>query len=72
MKAYRLKCDTYSLKTKVSERFSGTSVCAAKKVSWESCADALRALNLPYQQRRDSDKRRQLTADVEDIANHGL
>ena len=34
---------------------------------WESCADALRALNLPYQQRRDSDKRRQLTADVEDI-----
>ena len=67
VKAYHLKGDTNSLKTKISERFSGASVCAAKKVLWESCADALRALNLPYQQRRDSDKRRQLTADVEDI-----
>ena len=50
VKAYRLKGDTNSLKTKISERFSGASVCAAKKVLWESCADALRALNLPYQQ----------------------
>ena len=66
VKAYRLKGDTNSLKTK-NERFSGASVCAAKKVLWESCADALRALNLPYQQRRDSDKRRQFTADIEDI-----
>ena len=67
VKAYRLKGDTNSLKIKISERFSAASVCVAKKVLWESCADALRALNLPYQQRRDSDKRRQLTADIEDI-----
>ena len=67
VKAYHLKGDTNSLKTKISKHFSGASVCAAKKVLWESCADALRALNLPYQQRRDSDKCRQLTADIEDI-----
>ena len=34
---------------------------------WESCAQALRSLSLPYQQRRDSDKRKQLTADIEDL-----
>ena len=34
---------------------------------WDSCAEALRSLNLPFQQRRDSDKRKQITADVEDL-----
>ena len=34
---------------------------------WDSCAQPLRSLNLPYQQQRDSDKRRQLTADIEDL-----
>ena len=56
VKAYRLKGDNNSLKIKVYERFSGASVSAAKKLLCDSCAQALRSLNVPYQQRRDSDK----------------
>ena len=67
VKAYRLKGDLKSLKSNISERFCGASVSAAKKLLWDSCDDAFRALNLPYQQRRDSDKRKQLTADIEDL-----
>ena len=55
------------MKKKIAERFSGASISAAKKMLWDSCAQALRSLNLPYQQRRDSDKRKQLTADIEDL-----
>ena len=56
-----------SLKIKSGERFSGAPISAAKKLLWDSCAQALRSLNLSYQQRRDSDKRKQLTADIEDL-----
>ena len=49
------------------ERFSGAAVFTAKILLWDSCAEALRSLNLPFQQRRDSDKRKQITADVEDL-----
>ena len=67
VKAYRLKGDLNSLKTNISECFCGASVSAAIKLLWESCDDAFRALNLPYQQQRDSDKRKQLTADIQDL-----
>ena len=67
VKAFRLRGDKESLKSKMCERFSGAAVCTAKKLLWDSCAEALRSLNLPFQQRRDSDKRKQITADVEDL-----
>ena len=38
-----------------------------KKLLWDSCAEALRSLNLFFQQRRDSDKQKQITADIEDL-----
>ena len=67
VKAYRLKGDKKFLEKKYGERFSGASISAANKLLWDSCAQALRSFNLPYQQRRDSDKRKQLTADIEDL-----
>ena len=67
MKAYRLKGDKTSLKVKICERFSGDSISFAKTFLWDSCTLALRSLHLPYQQRRDSDKGKQLTADIKDL-----
>ena len=67
MKAFRLRGDKESLKSMVCECFSGAAVFTAKLLLWDSCAEALRSLNLPFQQRRDSDKRKQITADVEDL-----
>ena len=55
------------MKIKIGGRFSGASISAAKTLLWDSCAQALRSFNLPYQQRRDSDKRKQLAADIEDL-----
>ena len=55
------------MKIKIGGRFSGASISAAKRLLWDSCAQALRSFNLPYQQRRDSDKRKQLAADIEDL-----
>ena len=59
------KGDTNSLKIK---KLVSVSVSAAKQLLWDSCAQALRSFNLPYQQRRDSDKRKQFTADIEDLS----
>ena len=67
VKAYCLKGDKNSLKVKLCEHFSGGSISSAKKLLWDSCALPLRSLHLPYQQRRDSDKHKQLTADIEDL-----
>jgi hypothetical protein len=59
-----LKGGKNSLKIIIGERFSGAYISAAKKLLWDSCVQALRSFNLPYQQRRDSYKRKQLTADI--------
>ena len=64
VKAYRLKGDKNSLKVKICEPFSGDSI---KKIALGFLCSSLRSLHLPYQQRRDSDKRKQLTADIEDL-----
>ena len=67
IKAFRLRSDTDSLKRVVADRFSCAAVASAKKVLWSFCSGNLVAANLQFQARRDSDKRSQLTADIEDL-----
>ena len=65
VKAYWLKGDIDSLKRLVSERFSSELVDKAKRSLWDFCDNLLSSL--PYQLRRDSDRRSQLAANTEDI-----
>ena len=67
VKAFRLKGDVDSLKRLVSERFSSELVDRAKKALWDCCGSTLVAASLPFQPRRDSDRRSQLVANFEDI-----
>ena len=67
IKAFRLKGDKRSLISVVADRFSSSAVDNAKKDLWNFCSDKLIAANLPFQARRDSVKRRQLIANLEDI-----
>ena len=67
VKAYRLKGDKDSLRRIIAERFSNDAVEAAKKLLWDSCKHDLETAGLSYHARRDSDKRSQLTANLDDI-----
>ena len=67
IKAYRLKGDNDSLKLAVSERFSPKEVESGKRRLWDHCADVLEANSLVFHTRRDSDRRSQLAANLEDI-----
>ena len=67
IKAFRLKGDANSLKRVVSERFSSDAVDTAKSLLWDSCSQLLEEAGMPYQSRRDSDRRSQLSANLEDI-----
>ena len=67
MKAFRLRSDKDSIKRVVADRFSCTAVDSAKKDLWSFCSDKLKAANLSFQARRDSDRRSHLTADIEDL-----
>lgn len=67
IKAFRLKSDKDNLKIVVSDRFSCASAVSVKKVLWEFCSNELVAVNLSFHVRRDSDKRSQLSANLEDI-----
>ena len=67
MKAFHLRSDKDSIKRVVADRFSCTVVDSAKKDLWSFCSDKLKAANLPFQARRDSDRRSHLTADIEDL-----
>ena len=57
MKAFRIRSDKDSLKRVVADRFSCTAVDSAKKDLWSFCSDKLKAANLPFQAKRDSDRR---------------
>ena len=67
IKAYRLKGDNSSLKSKVAERFDASLVADAKKKLWESCSALLTRAGLSYHVRRSSERCCQLVADLEDI-----
>ena len=67
MKAFRLRSDKDSIKRVVADHFSCTAVDSAKKDLWSFCSDKLKAANLSFQARRDSDRRSHLTADIEDL-----
>lgn len=67
VKAYRLKSDKESLTSVVTERFSAKEVEAAKGSLWEYCKVDLEAMDLVFHVRRDSDRRSQLAANLEDI-----
>ena len=67
IKAFRLKGDNDSLKLAVSERFSPKEVESGKKHLWDNCVGVLEANGLAFHARRDSDRRSQLAANLEDI-----
>ena len=50
------------------ERFSNELVVGAKKAFWHLCGGALEVAALPFQIHRDSDKRSQLVANLDDIS----
>ena len=67
IKAYCLRGDKNSLSTIVLDRFDQSAVEHSKQLLWESCKTELEDAGLVYHQRRSSDKREQINADLEDI-----
>ena len=67
IKAYRLKGDNDSLRRIVCERFTSEAIVVAKRLLWDSCEHDLETAGLSFQVRRDSDKRSQLVANLDDI-----
>ena len=65
--AYCLKGDTDSLKKIVVERFSNDDVEAAIRLLWDYCSSDLLAKGLVFHARRDSDRRSQLEAHLNDL-----
>ncbi len=66
IKAYRLRGDNDGLKGAVADHFDTAAVADAKKKLWDFCKQDLTSLGLSFQSRRDSERRSQLTADLED------
>ena len=67
IKAFRLKGDVDSLRMAVTERFSPKEVEAAKSSLWDCSKLDLEAKSFVFHVRRDSDKRSQLAANLDDI-----
>ena len=67
IKAYRLKGDKDSHRRIVGECFSNDAVEVAKRLLWDSCRHNLEAAGLSCQTRRDTDRRSQLVANLDDI-----
>ena len=67
IKAFRFKGDHGSIKRIVGERFSSESVDKAKKLLYDYSKTTLESNGLCYHNRRDSDRRSQLDANLEDI-----
>ena len=67
LKAFHLRGDKDSLKSRTHECFSGSSVSDAKKLLWDCCSQSFVSLGLQYTSQRDSDNRSQLVADTEDL-----
>ena len=65
--AYRLKGDSDSLKRVAVERFCNEDIEAAKGLLWDCCSSDITAKGLVFHSRRDSDKRSQFTANLDDI-----
>ena len=55
------------MKLAVTERFSASNVDTSKKLLWDHCMDTFQAKNFVFHVRRDSDKRSQLAANLEDL-----
>ena len=51
----------------VSERFSPKEVETGKRLLWDYCSSVLEANGLLFHVRRDSDRRSQLVANLDDI-----
>ena len=67
IKAFRFKGDVDSLRMAVTERFSPKEVEAAKSSLWDCSKLDLEAKSFVFHVRRDSDKRSQLAANLDDI-----
>ena len=67
IKAFRLKGDNETLKNIVIERFSNAAVDSAKALLWENCDKCLLNAGLVFHNRRDSDRRSQLVANLNDL-----
>ena len=67
IKTYRLKGDNDSLKRRVCDLFSSEEVDHVKTLSWNHCMQDLEAAGRQYHARRASDKRSQITANLDDI-----
>ena len=65
--AYHLKGDTDSLKKIVVQRFCNDDVEAAKRLLWDSCSSHLLAKGLVFHTCRDTERRSQLEAHLDDI-----
>ena len=70
IKAFRLKGDKETLKGIVVERFSSAAVESAKTILWNSCESHLLSGGLEFHNRRHSDKRSQLDANLNDLYKH--
>lgn len=67
IKAFRLQGDIDTIKRSVCENFSSELVEGAKKALWDQCGTILEAASLPFHIRRDSEKRSQLSANLDDL-----
>ena len=67
IKAFRLKGDNETLRNVIMEHFSTADVEKAKKLLWEACEGRLLGTGLEFHIRRDSDRRSQLSANLDDL-----
>ena len=64
IKAFCLRSDLNTLKQAALSCFNISMLASTKKASWECCKDDLTVLNLPFTQRRSSEKHSQAAADL--------
>ena len=67
VKAFRLRGDASALKQAALGRFSPSMLAEAKKSLWEHCRTDLSSLELSFTSRRNTGKRSQASADLDDL-----
>ena len=67
IKAFRLRGDKVNLRSNVLERFDQAAIEQSKQSLWEACKSDLDAGGLCFHQRRSSDRRAQIEADLDDV-----
>ena len=67
IKAFRLRGDKVNLRSIVLERFDQAAIEQSKQSLWEACQSDLDAGGLCFHQRRSSDRRAQIEADLDDV-----